>query len=719
MSGGLRFLLAPKSIAVIGASEDDTRVGGRPLRHLRRGGYSGKVYPVNPNRREVQGMAAYPGILEVPEAVDCAIVAIRAEAVLRTLRDCATRGVKSVVLFTSGFAEMGDDGRRAQDELRRLARETGMRILGPNCMGAFNTACRAYLTFTAAFVEPGGTDRSIAMVSQSGGLGAHLLPLASARRLQVSKFVTTGNECDIEIGEVLEYLAEDPSVKAILAYVEGIRSGASFCRGLAKAQENSKPVILLKVGKSAEAARIAASHTASIVGDDESYDAVFHYYGVVRARSIEEMLDVAYAFSLAGAKPGKSLGVVSLSGGAAVQLADLAVEHGLALPPLAPEIKEVVGKVAPFASFHNPADLTANVVNNPQVFHSCLSLLVEKGGFDAVLAFLTVAITTSNLVEQIFEAVRAARQRRPDCPLILCASVPPDLSRRYEEIGCLIFEEPRRAVYALAALWKLGRAFAVGAGRLGEGAVPGASLVAAQPQAEQDSGPLNEFQAKMKLREIGIAVPNEIVVQSAEEAARRSSEVGFPLAVKVLSADISHKTEVGGVVLNVDCGKAAADAVARISASVANLAPAARIEGFLLSRMISDGVECIVGVTRDPHFGPVVMYGYGGVAVEIFRDVVYKLAPISEAEAFDMIKSAKSFPLLDGHRGRSRADVVALASVIVNVSRWAAQNRDRLKTCEINPVLVLGEGKGAVALDALIEFDGGTADPPDIRRHFG
>lgn len=689
----LDCILKPRSIAIIGASSDENRVGGRPLRHLRRSQFAGKIFPVNVSRDLVQGIKAYRSIGDVEDRIDCAIVAVPAADAVGAVRECAERGVGAVVLFTAGFAELGAAGCLAQDELTATARASGMRILGPNCMGAYNAGTGAYATFASTFVSGYDDLHNVALASQSGGIGSHLVTIAQNRGLIFGNFVTTGNECDVEIGEVIAKFADDPSVKAIAAYIEGVRSSESFIRALETAKRNHKPVIVLKVGQSEKGATIASSHTASLAGFDAGYDAVFRHYGVYRARTIDEMLDVTYAASR-GRFPKRNQAVaMSLSGGAAVQIADLSAEIGLELKPFPVAVQQRITEIAPYASTNNPADLTATVVNNPAMFEACLDLLCSECDCEMVLAFVTVALASPGLSEPLFAAVQRVRQRHPNTILAICGIAPPELVRKYEELGCLVFEEMSRAVTALKALAD----FTTGFSRVSHPISIDTDLPKLRPEQQ-----LNEVEAKAILRQIGIETPQEVFVHGPLAVSACAAEIGFPVAVKLVSADIPHKTEVGGVVLGVNSLDEISRAINQITNSVQELSPHSKLDGFLLSSMAPKGVECIIGITNDPKFGPMVMFGLGGVAVEIFKDVVYRLAPVSKEGALEMIRSIRSFDLLAGHRGGKGADLERLSEAIAALSQLAARNSDCISTIEVNPILALPAGKGVVALDALI-----------------
>lgn len=698
----LKALISPQSVAIIGASDDPERIGGRPISYLKKAGFRGAIYPVNPRRSEIQGLACYPSITNVPDEVDCAIIAVSAEQVLATARDCAAKGVRSAIIFSSGFAELGGAGLAAQAELTALARSSGMRILGPNIVGLYNSSDRAFLTFSGA-VEPviDAPASRIGIVSQSGGYSGYLLAIAQERRLGFGKWLTTGNEADVELSELIAYLAADPETDVILGYVEGIKSGARFVEALRLARAAGKPVILFKVGRTQRGAEAAASHTASLAGADNVFEAVCREYGVHRAANAEEMLDVAYAAAASGGRllSGNRIGVMTVSGGVGAQIADLADECGLTLPQVPTVAQKKLLEIVPFASPRNPVDITAQITNDPTILERSLEILFETGEFDATLVFLGHAAAFPALAAKFVSAVAAVRARHPDRILALCALGDEGILEGYERAGCLVFREPSRAVAALSAMVRLAEA------RRRPVPLPRA----AAPAAEHTGHHLNEFDAKDLLARSGVGDNTDRVARTAAEAVAAAEEIGFPVVVKILSKDVLHKSDVGGVALGL------ADAAAVEAAATAMLrdVPArigeARLEGLLVSRMASGGTECIVGLSSDPVFGPVLMFGLGGIAVELLRDVTFRIAPVTEESAREMVREVRSFPLLDGYRGRVRADIDALANALVAISRLGIAAEPRIMGMEINPLLVRPRAEGVVVLDALVEIAATTS----------
>lgn len=695
---GLDALLAPNSIAIVGASNDPTRIGGRPIQHLKNAGYGGAIYPVNPGREQVQGIKAYRRVADIDGEIDCAVIALSAQDVLPTVRECAEKGVKSLVIFSAGFAEMGEAGREAQQEIVAIARRTAMRVLGPNCLGAFNVQARACMTFSAAFdVDLPPAVRRFGLASQSGGYGSHILKLAQMRGLAVGHMVTTGNECDVDVGEAMAWLAGNPDVDAILGYIEGLRSAEHFLRALEIARQNKKPVILMKVGQTSEGAAAAQSHTAALAGADAVYDAVFREYGVYRAETTDDLLDVAYALSRGPLPADDGLCIVTPSGGMGVHMADMASKYGLRLPPLAPEAQQQLRAMLPNASTVNPIDTTAQVNNDISLFAKSLDLILAAGGYGSLMCWLGLMASSPVYGGPLLEACAEMRRKYPEVCLHVSPIAPPERVREYEEAGLLVFEDPARGIKAIGALRGFVRAFSAEFPARAQSEPLGVKLAAGVRYSEVDG--------KAILARCGVGVPAERVVADPADAAAAAEEVSFPVALKVVSADILHKTEAGGVALGLKSAAEVAEAAHRMAASVAEKMPHARIEGYLISKMVSGGVECIVGVHRDPVFGPVVMFGIGGILVELLADVVFRLAPVSADDAFAMVKQVRGYPLLAGHRGKPAADVPALVEAIVAVSRLAAENADMIRTIEVNPILVMPAGGGVVALDAVIETD--------------
>ncbi len=695
----LDVIFQPRSVAIVGASDDPSRIGGRPLAHALAHGYAGKIYPVNPARDAVQGLRSYKSILDLPDSVDCAIIALPEGQVAPTLEQCAARGVRGAVVFSGGFAELGEAGIRSQARLREIARVHGIRMLGPNCIGSYSVRHHAYQTFlTNVPLQVHEGQPRLGLVSQSGGYGAHILQLALRRGLVVEKLATTGNEADVELGEVIRWMAESDDIDIIVAYIEGVRSKETFIEGLRTAHAQRKPVILLKVGATAEGAAAAASHTAALAGADAVYDAVLRDYGALRAESTEHVLDIVYALSNRRQLRSRKLCVTSVSGGAGVQLADFASHYGLQLPAPPPEAQARLREIVPFGSPKNPVDITAQIVNQPEIFEKSLDILLDAG-YDSIVTWLGPAVSNVRAGTPMREAVERAVARHPDAQLTFSMFSDDEALAPYHRLGCLIFEEPQRAMRALASLEHLHAGFAR--------ALPATPDLGAAPLLQAGKS-FNEAEAKQVLSRIGVGLLDERLVRTPDEAGEACHAFGRPVAIKVVSPDIMHKSDVGGVALGITTPQDAVSAVQRMAAALAERAPAARVEGYLVSPMLSGGTECIVGIHSDPLFGPVVMFGIGGVLVELVQDVAFAMAPLDEAGALALVQRVKGHRLLTGFRNAPAGDMPALARAIAALSQLASRNADRLQTLEINPLVVMSQGQGVIALDAVLT----TVDPP-------
>jgi acyl-CoA synthetase (NDP forming) len=615
---------------------------------------------------------------------------VPAKAALQAVDECIAKGVKVAVMFSSGFAETGDDGRALQVELTRRCRAGGMKLLGPNSLGMFNVHAGLYSTFSSYFNPLWPRTGPVSIVSQSGAVGTYFLSLAAERGLGFSHFVATGNEADVDVAECVEWLADDPETGVIMIYLEGCRDGARLRGALSRAARNRKPVIAMKVGVSEQGVAAIASHTGSLAGSDAVFDAVFAEGNVHRARSLDELVDVAYACAGGVYPKSPRLGAVTLSGGVGIQMADAAAELGLELPRMPDAAQQKILAMIPFAGPANPVDTTAQVVNDWTMFTTILGIVADEGAVDSVVSFLAHMGTMPGLMDRLKPAFLEVRQRFPDRVFVLCARMPREMADEFTALGFLVFEDPNRAIAAVAALARLHAGFA--------------AFRPAAPAAQADAkplpaGPINEAEAKRVLAEAGVPFAPERVAQTRDAAVAAAREIGFPVVLKVLSADIAHKSEAGGVVLGLGDTEAVASGYDAMMGRVREREPGARLEGALVARMIAGGVETVIGVKRDPVFGPVVMFGLGGVYVEVLKDVTLRLAPVDRAGAMAMIRGIKGFALLAGARGKSPVDLDALAEAIVVLSRFGAAHPE-VASAEINPFIALPAG--GVAVDALI-----------------
>jgi acetate---CoA ligase (ADP-forming) len=688
----LSALLAPSSVAIFGASNDPTRISGRSLRYFREAGFKGGLYPINPTRDTVQGLTAYPDIAAVPGPVECAVIAVPANLAIEAMEACVLKGVKAVVMFTAGFAEIGAEGCAMQTRITEIAEQGGIRLCGPNCLGLFNMRIGHTPTFSS-FLEEGPTPAGpLGMVTQSGAFGTHLLALTARRGISVGVWLSTGNEADVSVADGISFMADDPDTTAIACYVEAIKDGAAFGDAVARARANGKPVICMKVGGSTIGAAAAASHTASLAGSDAVYDAALRQLGVERAKTPEDLVNIAYACTRGRLPSSRRLAVVTMSGGAGVLMADAAEEEGIELTPLADDSQKEVLSWVPFAAPRNPVDVTAQALNDPTILDKGFDLLLGKEKFPALVGFFTTWASSPQMAEPLFQAVSSAASRYPECYFALSAIASPEMQRRYEAAGVGLYEDPWRAVQSIAAAMRC-------AERLGAAPLPVPEVPRNLPALPK--GAIAEHAAKQILAAAGVPVLSEHLATSAGEAASAAARVGERLVLKIVSPQITHKTEIGGVMLDVPAAEAGA-AYDRLVERVSARAPDATIEGVLLSPMVRGGVEMILGVQNDPVFGPVVMLGLGGIFVEVLRDVTFRIAPFGEEEARGMIRELRGAAMLEGARGQPPCDIDALAAALSKLSLFAAAKRAEFTSIDVNPLLVRPKGKGAAALDALI-----------------
>ena len=698
----LDALFTPRSIAIVGASQDARKIGGRPLAFLKRYGYPGAIYPINPQYAEVQGVPAFSSLGACPAPPDQVIVALPAEKVPAVVGEAAAIGAKTAVVFSSGFAEAGDEGKALQRRLLAVIGESSLRVLGPNCIGVMNVPERSYGTFQVALESGTARAGGVGVAVQSGAMGSHLLTLARKAGIGLGRWAATGNEADIDVADVIAWMAHDPGTRVIVCCLEACGDAARFRAALALARSTRKPVLVLKIGASDVGKAAAASHTGMLAGNDAVFDAVLRQEGALRVESLEALLELAYVadhaaqrgFSPERAARGR-LGVVTLSGGAGVLLADVAAKVGLTVPELPRDAQRAILDLVPFAGARNPVDTTAQVNVAPELLDRCLDIALRSGDFDFLVLFLTGVPYSRDLGTIYLRTLRRARERYPETLMVMSAIAPDAYRRRVERAGCLYIEDPTRAGIALGCLKAIADRH-LGAAANGTPAVRADDFPAIPREA------IDETEAKRILARAGIPVMSERLVTSADEAAAASAEMGFPVAMKIVSPDIVHKTEIGGVLLDVASADDVRRGYATLRAAAAEKAPSARVTGVAIAPMASEGVETILGVVQDPVFGPVVMFGLGGVFVETLRDVTFRAAPFGREEALRMIAEVKGVALLRGTRGRPPADIGALADALAALSRLAAARRDDFAAIDINPFLVRREGRGAVALDALI-----------------
>ena len=688
----LKEIMSPKSIAIVGASDNKSRIGGRPLANMVEKKFAGEIYPINPNRDTVQGIKAYSSLLDVKDDLDFILVAVPSKIVASVLEEAVIKKAKTALIFSSGFSEIGDEGEVLQNKIKKISQDSGLRVIGPNCLGLFNSANNFFPTFTTTVNRTTPLPGGIAIASQSGAYGSHIYMVAHERGLGIRYWMTTGNEVDLSVGETIQMMAEDPEVHTIMAYAESVKDGAQFTKALDTARAEKKPVIFMKVGRSEVGAAAANSHTASLAGEDIIYDEVLKAHGAYRVKSTEEMLDVAYATRAKIFPAGKNLGVVTISGGGGVLIADAAADEGLTVGPMPQDAQDELKELVPFASPMNPVDVTAQFFNDLSIVPKFTDLMLSRGGYDALIGFWTTVPGSPILSNPLLASLKQAMKGYEDKLFINCMVAPEDIVKTYENEGFLCIEDPTRAVVAMSALMFFGEKF-------NEKNVIN-NFNKNDFSVQIPNKKLNEFDCSKILRNAGLPIVPSVLIHSAGELSSIFKRDNDKYVMKIVSSDIQHKTDIGGVILNIENINDAHKAYEKILSNVKKNAPEAIIDGVMVSPMIKGGIECILGAKIDPVFGPIVMFGLGGIYAEVMKDIAFAEAPLSEKKAEKMIASLKGRDLFYGTRGQLSVDIKSLVKLIVSMSNFIAANSDKVDQVEMNPVLV--SEKQIIALDALI-----------------
>ena len=696
----LDTFFAPDSIALIGASRDLEKIPGRLLSMLRKNGFAGKIYPINPNYGDIDGLKCYPAIADVGQPIDLAIVIIPARAVLGALEQCAAAGVKNAVIISSGFAEEGGDSAAMQDAIVALAKKTGMRISGPNAEGFYSQVQRVAATFSPTIdVKPGAPElvasrRRIGIVAQSGGIGFAIYHRAKALGIALSYVISAGNESDLGAGEFFDYMVQDASTDVILLFIEGIRDVDRFLVAARRAAELGKPVIVTKVGRSGAGERAAASHTASMAGWSAAYDAVFAKYGFIVSNDLDEAVTIAAILTTNPLPKGDRVAVLTVSGGAGIWGADTVSMQGLQVPELSKPIQAEIGALLPsYGATGNPIDVTAQGVHSGGLQKS-IDLLDVSDEVDATLVVLSLSSDTRMPFKQAELKPVIDAQNKPI--VFYSYTLPSDFARK---------ELAASGAVVLSGLTHVGVALRQMVARAKFRLAPPAELAALPLRdisAHLTSATLSEFDSKSLLREAGIALPDEVLVAEKNALDAAIARAGFPLVMKIQSRDIPHKSEIGGVRVNIATKGEVFLAYEALLESARRHRPNAVIQGVLVGPMAKKGVEIIVGTLLDATFGPMIMVGLGGITTELFRDVIYRPAPVSAVEASALLAELKAAPLLNGFRGAAKADIPALSQLISEISVLAAHASREISEIELNPVLVHPVGQGVTIVDALV-----------------
>jgi len=704
MRSDLERFFSPKSIAVIGASRDLITISGQPLSHLVNHGYAGRLYPVNPRYDEVLGHKCYASLAEVPETPDLVLILINASRVADMLEQCGKKGVPYVVIFSSGFSEMGGEGVALQKRLIAIAEQYNIGVIGPNCQGLMNVAGKCYAGFGSVFFSDYPAGR-VSMVSQSGGFGFSVLSLSSLDGgLAFRQMVTTGNEIGVSTLDFIDYFIRDPHTDIIAGYLEGAKDAQRITDIGLKAMAAGKPILMWKVGNTDEGQKAAASHTANLGGAMALYKAAFKQTGIIQVEDIQDVVDYGRMFRCGKLPAGNRIAMITVSGGAGILMTDECVSRGMRLAQLAPETVAKLKEFVPsFGSLGNPVDVTAAIFNDLALINRTLRAIADDPGVDCIA--LINASLQGEIATKIAQEIIAIAQTT-DKPIAAAWSardvMAKDAYALLDEARIPHYKSPVRCGRAFAALSGYAEAKRRIEAQRGE-----KPLVLRNDQAKRvltgRTADVAEFEAKKVLAEYGISVTQEELATTHEHALAIAKKIGYPVAIKVQSPDISHKTEAKAVKLGLSSDAELAAAYDEVLANAKAYDAKAHIDGVLVQEMLRGGTEAILGITNDPLFGPAVMFGLGGIFAEIMKDVSFRLAPVTPAMAHEMIAEIKGYPLLTGARGRAQADIDALADAIVKLSALAVDLKDHVAELDINPLFVMERGRGVKAADALIK----------------
>lgn len=685
-------LISPRSVAMIGASADFNKLNGRPLKHLIEKGYAGRILPVNPKYKEIGGHTCYPSIDTLPEAADLAVVAVPASDVIASIEALGRRGVRAAVIFSSGFGETGAEGKALEAKLLETARKAGVVLCGPNCLGFVNAFDNLYATFSQ-YADGDVGAGPVAFVTQSGAFGTATAALIRQRGLGLGYFISTGNEADLSFSELMTAVVEDERIKVAAGYLEGLHDGAALVRLAQRCHALGKPLVIAKVGRRAAGQKAAASHTGALAVEDTVLDAVLRQYGVLRARNEENMLDMLEALVQPRVAHGNGLGIATMSGGAGVMMADRADEVGLVVPELSADTRTRIAKVMPaFGASANPVDVTGQFLADPAILREAVVAMMDDTAIHVGIVWLQLMAAHVDKLVKLFCEIRD----RTTKPFIVCwTGAPAEAVQRLRAEGITVFGAGERAVEAAAALV---RAHA-DRKRVLARAAPASS---AKVPAKVAYGVQPSVQATEWLQAAGVPMAPVSLARSADEAVAQWRQAGGAVALKIESPDITHKTEVGGVLLGLNDEVAIRAGFDRLMSGATKAMPAAHLDGVLVQKMAGGHVELVIGVQRSPVFGMVVMVGLGGILVEVLKDVVFRRAPFGVEEAHDMLSELRATAILDGVRGKPGVDRNAIAAMLSRLSEWAAGMQPVLAELDLNPVLVGMDGP--VAVDCVMVF---------------
>jgi len=682
----------PSSVAIIGAAREPHKLGYSVLQNILQYGFKGRVYPINPTASEILGLSCYSRVTDVPDTVELAIVVVPPAVVPQVISDCGQKGVRGAVVITAGFREIGPEGLKLEKETLALARRYSIKLLGPNCLGFIDTTSSLNASFAAGMPTKG----NIAFMSQSGALCQAILDWSKDSGIGFSKFISLGNKADITETDIMEVLKEDGATKVIIAYLEGVTEGERF-RQVAATVTRVKPLILVKAGSTAAGARAASSHTGTLAGFDAAYDAVFKQTGVLRATSIENLFDFAFAFAYQPILQGDRLAIVTNAGGPGIMASDACERAGLQLASFSKEtIDRLRSELPATANLYNPVDVIGDA--DPGRYDLALQAVLSDSNVDGVLVLLTPQAVTN--VDETAEIIlrAAADSPKPIFASFMGGPAVAEGTRSLTLRGIPSYPFPERAVSSFTAMSRYRQWLERKTQPPEPLKVDAQSAQAILDEAKRlGRSLLSDMEARQVMEAYGLPIPASRLAGSADEAVSNAADIGYPVVMKIVSPDILHKTDIGGVRVALESPEAVRNAYIEIVENARRLMPQAQILGVDIQTMVR-GREVILGVSRDPQFGPLLMFGLGGVYVEILKDVSFRVAPITQLDAVDMIQEIRSYPLLAGVRGEKTADIQAIVECLLRLSQLVT-DFPQIVELDINPLMVGEAGKGAIAVD--------------------
>jgi acetate---CoA ligase (ADP-forming) len=689
----LDMFFNPQSVAVIGASATPDKLGYGVLANIIESGFAGGIYPINPKADQILGLTAYSSVLDVPGPVDLVVIVVPCRFVPQVLDESGRKGARGAIVISAGFKEAGPEGAKLEQEIIDIAGRHGMRMIGPNCLGVIDTLAPINASFAAGMPQRG----AIAFTSQSGALCTAILDHALAENIGFSHFVSLGNKADVDEVALLKAWGDDPETKVIISYIEGLRDGGEFIR-VARETARHKPVIAVKSGRTASGSKAVSSHTGSLAGSDAAYDAAFLQAGVLRAESVQELFDYSTAFAYQPLLQGNRIAIVTNAGGPGVMATDALEKGGLVLAQLASETEAALAEALPAAAnIHNPVDVLGDARGDR--YARALEVVLADPGVDGVL----IIVTPQTMTDIVGTAELLVQVGRPSGkPVMGCW-----MGKKAASAGIAVlaanqvpnYPFPERAVGALSAMyrykaWRDRPEAEVEAFDVNREAV---RELFRDVRAEGRDA-IGDAEAQAILKAYGITTPQSDVAPTAEEAVALSRKIGYPVVMKIASPDILHKSDVGGIIVGVKDDDQVREAFGALMQRAKDHMPEATLWGAQVQEMVAGAREIIIGMNRDPQFGPLLMFGLGGIYVEVLKDVVFRVAPLSRPQVTQMVESIRSYPLLRGVRGQAPADNEAIVNTILRVSQLVTDFPE-IAELDINPLLVRDQGKGAVAVD--------------------